>query len=48
MEYKNELEDRAGGLVTAKLHWKRSLNVSVFVLSVKDRTLLVLASRSFY
>jgi hypothetical protein len=27
MEYKNELEDRAGGLTTANLHWERSLNV---------------------
>jgi hypothetical protein len=27
MEYKNELEDRAGGLATANLHWERSLNV---------------------
>jgi hypothetical protein len=27
MEYKNELEDRAGGLATANLHWKMSLNV---------------------
>jgi hypothetical protein len=27
MEYKNELEDRAGGLTTANLHWERGLNV---------------------
>jgi hypothetical protein len=27
MKYKNELEDRAGGLATANLHWKRSPNV---------------------
>jgi hypothetical protein len=27
MEYKNELEDRAGGLATTNLHWERSLNV---------------------
>jgi hypothetical protein len=27
MEYKNELEDRAGGLATANLHWEISLNV---------------------
>jgi hypothetical protein len=27
MEYKNELEDQAGGLATANMHWERSLNV---------------------
>jgi hypothetical protein len=27
MEYKNELEDRSGGLATANMHWERSLNV---------------------
>jgi hypothetical protein len=27
MEYKNELEDRTGGLATANLHWEMSLNV---------------------
>jgi hypothetical protein len=27
MEYKNELEDRTGGLATANLYWERSLNV---------------------
>jgi hypothetical protein len=27
MEYKHKLEDRAGGLATANLHWERSLNV---------------------
>jgi hypothetical protein len=27
MEYNNELEDRAGGLATANMHWERSLNV---------------------
>jgi hypothetical protein len=27
MKYKNELEDRAGGLATANLHWEKSHNV---------------------
>jgi hypothetical protein len=27
MKYKNELEDRAGGLSTANLHWEMNLNV---------------------
>jgi hypothetical protein len=27
VKYENELEDRAGGLAIANLHWERSLNV---------------------
>jgi hypothetical protein len=39
MEYKNELEDRAGGLATANLILGKESQCSVSTLSVKDHPL---------
>jgi hypothetical protein len=47
MEYKNELEDRAGGLSTANLYWKKSLNVVFLPCQLRTSVAVLFVFRDF-